>query len=171
MEALMNSLRTGKLGICVLIVLMSSTIVLSQTKNDDKYPRGAQYFLGTGDELLIRVNIWGFVNKPGQYMVPSETDLISLISYAGGPARGAKLSSIKIVHSSSTSNEKLDIEKVNVDKYLKKGDDSIIPRLRPGDTVVISGSKWHHVNTFLEFTTKIAVLVQIYSWVSYYYDR
>ncbi|MBD3290823.1 hypothetical protein GF337_18595 [candidate division KSB1 bacterium] len=167
----MDSLRKGKLFIFLLLFFSGSVLVFSQNESDEKFPRGAQYFLGTGDELLIRVNIWGFVNKPGQYMVPSETDLISLIAYAGGPAHGAKLSSIKIVHSNSTSNEKQDIEKVNVDEYLKKGDDSLIPRLRPGDTIVISGSKWFHLNSFLEFTTKIAVLVQIFSWVTYYGDR
>ena len=53
--------------------------------------RGAQYFLGAADELLMRVNIWGFVRKPGQYMVPTDTDLICLMSFAGGPAEQAKI--------------------------------------------------------------------------------
>jgi hypothetical protein len=59
--------------------------------------RAALYYLGEQDELLIKVNIWGFVQKPGQYMVPSGTDLISLISYAGGPREQANLSRIKVI--------------------------------------------------------------------------
>lgn len=34
---------------------------------------------------------WGFVQKPGRYEVPSSTDLIQLISFAGGPVQYAKL--------------------------------------------------------------------------------
>ena len=143
----------------------------SQETKDQEYPRGAQYFLGTGDELLIKVNIWGFINKPGQYMVPSDTDLISLISFAGGPGKGAKLSNIKIVHLEKINNTKENITNVNVKKYLKHGDLSLIPQLKPGDTIIISGSKWYYVNTFLEFSTKVAMLVQIYSWVMYYSER
>jgi len=59
--------------------------------------RGAQYFLGQQDELLIKVNIWGFVRKPGQYLVPKDTDLISLISFAGGPLEQAKIKKVKII--------------------------------------------------------------------------
>ncbi|MCG3156591.1 MAG: hypothetical protein DKINENOH_03215 [bacterium] len=59
--------------------------------------RGAQYYLGDTDELLMKVNIWGFVRKPGQYMVPTDTDLIALMSFAGGPIEEAKIKSIRIV--------------------------------------------------------------------------
>lgn len=153
----------------LLIVVIFRCPGYAQHDSQEKYPRGAQYFLGTGDELLIKVNIWGFVMKPGQYLVPSETDLISLISYAGGPAKGAKLSSIKIVHKNETDDDE-SIEKINVNDYLKSGDESMVPRLKPGDTVVISGSKWHYINSFVEFTTKVVMLVQVYSWIMYYHD-
>ncbi|MBM4162658.1 MAG: hypothetical protein FJ217_16365 [Ignavibacteria bacterium] len=43
-----------------------------------------------------QVNIWGFVQKPGRYEVPSSTDLIQLISYAGGPVQYAKLDEVKL---------------------------------------------------------------------------
>ncbi|MBN1154765.1 SLBB domain-containing protein [candidate division KSB1 bacterium] len=148
-----------------------SGLLVAQELKEDKYSRGAQYFLGTGDELLIKVNIWGFVNKPGQYMVPSETDLMSLISYAGGPSKGAKLSNIKIIHSESTSASEKNISEINVSQYLKDGDESLIPMLNPGDTIIISGSKWHHINSFVEFTTKLALLAQIYYLITFYSSK
>lgn len=37
--------------------------------------RAAQYYLGRKDEVLIKVNVWGFVQKPDQYLVPKDTDL------------------------------------------------------------------------------------------------
>jgi len=75
-----------------------SAFALAQDEEDQRdNNRGAQYFLGEQDELLIKVNIWGFVRKPGQYMVPKNTDLISLISFAGGPLEQAKIKKVKII--------------------------------------------------------------------------
>jgi len=159
--------------------------------------RSAQYFLGQADELLMRVNIWGFVRKPGQYMVPTETDLISLMSFAGGPIEQAKIKSIKIVrtnpaeirttsveHSSAggvnhsspvlageyvrgkseSSNER--VLEVNVKAYLATGKPELIPPLRPGDTIIVEGSALNTVNKILDFASKVAVIGQVYFWIS-----
>lgn len=162
----------GRISLFLLIIVIhlvfSSIPSLSQ---EQKYPRGAQYFLGTDDQLLIKVNIWGFVAKPGQYLVPSDTDLISLISFAGGPRDGAKLNKIKIIRAKKSNKAKDSLLDINVTKYIKNGDESLIPQLQPGDTIIISGSKWYHFSNFVGFITKIATLVQIYWWVVYYSNR
>ena len=149
--------------ICIF-VLLNSMVSYAQ---DQKYPRGAQYFLGTDDQLLIRVNIWGFVAKPGQYMVPSDTDLISLISFSGGPIEGAKLSNIKLIRANNSNDSKKKIINIDVKKYTKNGEESLIPKLQPNDTIIVSGSKWYHIGNFLSFVTKIATLAQIYWWILY----
>ena len=84
-----------------------------------------EYYISLGTEespeeqLLIKVNIWGHVSKPGQYMVPSTTDLVSLISFAGGPTENAKLRDIRIVRSNSETQEVLH---VNLEKYIDTAD-------------------------------------------------
>jgi len=153
--------------ISFIFVLMTS-FALSQEKD---YPRGAQYFLGTDDQLLIKVNIWGFVAKPGQYLVPSDTDLIALISFAGGPRDGAKLGNIKLIRAKRYGDEKEKIVDVNVKQFIETGNENIIPRLQPDDTIIISGSTWFHINSFLGFVTKIATLLQIYWWIVFYSQR
>ncbi len=134
---------------------------------ESKFPRGAQYFLGTDDQLLIKVNIWGFVAKPGQYLVPSDTDLISLIAFAGGPRDGAKLSRIKVIRAKAADSTAVVLD-INIKKFIDKGDQSRIPMLQPNDTIIVSGSTWYHVGNFLGFVTKVATLVQIYWWIVYY---
>ncbi len=162
--------------------------------------RGALYYLGEQDELLIKVNVWGFVQNPGQYMVPNGTDLISLISFAGGPREQAKLNKVKLIRNhallasrydknkgylamngemkvASEPRSKEDEEKlrelnsepkvyiVDVKKYLQTGDESLIPELKPGDTVVVDGSTFHFVSKVFDFTSKLAVIAQIYFWI------
>lgn len=148
----------------ILQILVSEKISLAQ---DSKFPRGAQYFLGTDDQLLIKVNIWGFVAKPGQYLVPSDTDLISLIAFAGGPRDGAKLSRVRLIRSKGTDSTTVVMD-VNIKKFIDKGDQSRIPTLQPNDTIIVYGSTWYHVGNFLGFVTKVATLVQIYWWIVYY---
>jgi hypothetical protein len=157
--------------------------------------RAAQYYLGEQDELLIKVNIWGLIRRPGQYMVPKDTDLISLISFAGGPLDQAKMKKIKIIRSSApaatssgatigaNANEVMlasrtggaapnapatparQVMEVNVKKYLDTGQQSLIPELQPGDTIVVPGGALQFFGKALDFVSKFAVIAQIYFWV------
>lgn len=161
------SLRRINIFLLIIVIHLLTNYVISYSQ-EQKYPRGAQYFLGTDDQLLIKVNIWGFVAKPGQYLVPSDTDLISLISFAGGPRDGVKLSNIKIIRTKNSTDSKKEVLSVNVKEFIKNGEQSLIPQLQPGDTIIVSGSTWHHIGNFLGFITKIAALIQIYWWIVYY---
>jgi len=134
--------------------------------------RAAQYFLGSQDQVLMAVNIWGFVNKPGQYMVPYDTDLISLLSYAGGPREEAKIKSIKVVRPAKNANQGPDqVITVDVKKFLESGKAAEIPVLKPGDTVVVSGTRYYFVSKFFEFAVKIAALIQVWALVEYYTEK
>ncbi|OQX87384.1 hypothetical protein B6D60_03990 [candidate division KSB1 bacterium 4484_87] len=168
----MHKLKQRWLILWILLLANCLIFVQSSFSQDEKYPRGAQYYLGTDDQLLIKVNVWGFVAKPGQYLVPSGTDLVSLISFAGGPIEGAKLSKIKIIRPHNTRTKKSDDAKavivVDVNKFIKTGDPKVIPVLKPDDTIVISGTKWYHFSKALEVITKVGYLVQIYAFIWYY---
>jgi len=96
--------------------------------------RPAQYILGSGDILLVSVNLWGHVQRPGIYSIPSSYTLIDLISSAGGPAKSARLNDVRIVR----KNE--EVLKVDVELFLKSGNNKLLPVLQPGDTIIVSGS-------------------------------
>jgi len=167
-----------------------------ENQHDGASNRGAQYFLGAQDELLFKVNIWGFVRKPGQYMVPKDTDLISLISFAGGPLEQAKIKRVKIIrvaesaahnvapqsgNSRFNQNEPMlasrsngaslnkpspQVIEVNIKKYIETGQQALIPELRPGDTIVVPGGTLHFLGKAMDFASKFAVIAQIYFWIN-----
>jgi hypothetical protein len=194
----------GKGVVCPLLLTVFSlffpALAFSQDEGDQPdvgRSRAAQYYLGEQDELLIKVNIWGLVRRPGQYMVPKDTDLISLISFAGGPMEQARMKKVKVIRAlapaatssgaiiGSTSGELMlanpasrgdaalnapstpaqQVIEVNVKKYLETGQQSLIPELQPGDTIVVSGGTLQFVGKALEFVSKFAVIAQIYFWV------
>lgn len=125
--------------------------------------RAAQYYLGSKDELLIPVNVWGFVQKPGQYLVPDNTDLITLLSFAGGPTENAKISHIRVIRNDRKLGDV--VYKVDVKKFIETGDDRLIPVLKPGDTIIVNGTTFHWVNRFFEFVSRIAIVAQIYYFI------
>ncbi len=149
----------------VFFILIPGFSVWSQ--EGVQYPvrnRAAQYYLGTEDELLVPVNIWGFVEKPGQYMVPNNTDLISLLSFAGGPKEGAKISNIQIIRSDSKLGNT--VFKINVKRYLETADQRLVPVLKPGDTVLVKGTTFHWISKFFEFMTRLVAFAQIFYFVA-----
>lgn len=132
--------------------------------------RAAQYFLGEQDQVLMAVNVWGFVNVPGQYMVPLETDLVSLLSYAGGPREDARIKRIRVVRTSAQEDSSLVIN-VDVKNFVTTGDLKENPLLLPGDTVVVSGTTFHLVSKMFELGFRIAMIVQAVYLAQWYSTR
>jgi hypothetical protein len=150
----------------LLLALLAAALHAQQSLPAEQ-PRAAQYFLGNQDQVLMAVNVWGFVYKPGQYMVPYETDLISLLSFAGGPREEARIKNIKLVRPGS-GEAKAQVIEIDVKEYLERGTLSEIPVLRPGDTVVVSGTSFHFINQFFDFAVRIAALIQVWALVDFY---
>ena len=146
-------------GIFILVTFfsLSGNVLAQQTPTSSPriqlQNRGAQYYIGAEDELLIKVNIWGFVKLPGQYLVPSDTDLISLISYAGGPLDQARISKVKLIRTLDAGHER--VIEVNVKKFLETGNMSSNPQLMPNDTIIISATTYHWVLKGLDFVAKL----------------
>lgn len=118
----------------------------------------------------MAVNVWGFVNVPGQYMVPLETDLVSLLSYAGGPREDARIKRIRVVRTSAESDSSAVID-IDVKDFVDTGDLAENPVLRPGDTVVVSGTTFHLVNKVFELGFRIAMIVQAVYLAQWYAGR
>ena len=116
----------------------------------------AQYFLGDRDGIFITVNVWGKVRRPGQYNIPSGTDLMTLLSVAGGPAENAKLNNVRIIRQVNQHEEILDID---IRRYLETGDISLIPEVRPGDTVLVKGSGWAVVQKVVSAVGQVGIVL------------
>jgi len=149
----------------MLLVVVPSAIAVGQISSgaQDRSSQAAQYYLGNKDELLIPVNVWGFVQKPGQYLIPDNTDLIALLSYAGGPTENAKISNIRVIRNDRRMGNV--VYKVDVKKYIETGDDKLIPVLKPGDTIIVNGTTFHWISQFFEFVSRIAIVAQIYYFI------
>jgi len=115
------------------------------------------------EKLKMNNYILGQVYKPGLYVVPDDTDFLTLLSLAGGPTVDAKLSKIRIVRPSAQDEK---IIWVDFKKYLETGNAELIPQLQPGDTIVISGTIFYAFTRMADFLSKAAIALSVYNLVT-----
>jgi len=164
----------------ILLILLSTAVsfaqesVRTQTMTTGRYSdrsSASRYILSaSSDALLMTVKVWGEVQKPGLYDVPIGTDLIELISSAGGPKETAQLSKIKIIHGPSRDQEGY-VSKINIKDFLETGDGSIIPEIKPNDTVIVPMKPSQYIRVSMSWTQQLMSLVSAYALADYYINR
>lgn len=118
--------------------------------------RPAQYILGSNDVLLITVNLWGHIQRPGIYSIPSSYGIIDLLSSAGGPLKTARLKDVRIIRKNQ------EVIKVNIEEFIKTGNKDLLVPLQPGDVIVVSGSISDIFTRIVAVVRDIAIIVNVY---------
>ncbi len=148
----------------VLLVFLSATIFAQDPAGAQASGNSGSIYLYSGtlqntEQLKIKTYVWGRVRNPGLYIIPDNTDLLTLISSAGGPLEDAKLSKIRIVRSTPEGEA---VIWVNLKEYLETGEYSKIPILQPGDTVIVAGTTFYAFTKVTDWLSKIAVVLSVY---------
>lgn len=108
-------------------------------------------------EIRIDVNLWGYVVNPGHFTVPGSTNLVEMLSYAGGPSSAARLVDIRIVHADTALEKRVQI--YNLEAYKDNGDLSQNPLLQPGDTIIVSGRALDVFFQAVSIITNVMVII------------
>ncbi len=120
----------------------------------------AYYFISKPGEITMSVNLWGYVRSPGRYEVPISTDLIQLLSYAGGPLPDADLGSVKISRVVRREDGIRTVEFMVNLRHLDKLDDKA-RGLEPGDTIFVDSPSFAWRDVFNILTTMAIILAAI----------
>jgi hypothetical protein len=116
----------------------------------------AFYYISKPGEITMPINMWGYVRNPGRYEVPISTDLVQLVSYAGGPLADADLGSVRIARVVRREDMIRTVEyTVNLDRLDKL--DEKARDLEPGDTVFIERAPFN-VGTLFNLITTLAII-------------
>ena len=147
---------------CISLTLFAQgSVTFSPTSNISAYTfDGARSGV---EKLKMNTYILGQVAKPGLYVVPDDTDFLTLLALAGGPREDAKLTKIRIVRPIAEGDK---VIWVNFKQYLETGDTELIPALQPGDTIVVSGTIFYAFSRVADFLSKAAIALSVYNIVS-----
>jgi NADH:ubiquinone oxidoreductase subunit F (NADH-binding) len=120
----------------------------------------AYYFISKPGEITMPINLWGYVKNPGRYEVPISTDLIQLVSFAGGPLADADLSSVKVTRVVRREGGVRKVEyNVNL-RHLDKLDEMALS-LEGGDTIFIDNISFSARDVFNVVTTVAVVTAAV----------
>jgi len=141
-----------KYFLTITLVLLSFNVVYTQPDREQvgnenllNISGGAFYNYAQKNKVNIEVNIWGYVQKPGKYLVPKGVTVQDLISYAGGPLTDANLDEIRLFR---PKNDSLYITSdliINLDYNDLFWEDNVNPKdkknpvLLPGDILIFPG--------------------------------
>jgi len=136
-------------------------------------PQGPQtsqpsyYYIAKPGELTMQVNLWGDVLKPGRYEVPITTDLVQLISLAGGPTRDANLSEVQISRfSKSSAGLQRYQTKINLADLFKSEEAKLA--LQPGDAIYIDYETRLNIRDAITIISTAALVTIAISQAIYY---
>ena len=147
-------------NIFLLLIFISASIQASQidsriTKYGNLGLTGENYI--TGDDGIVRmpINVWGHVKSPGTYLIYDSVDILTLLSIAGGPLKGANFKNVTII--SNDGHKK----NINIDKMISNRD-LFTQKIEPYDTIVVEEkfgsfilSKSNLINTILQILNLI----------------
>jgi len=124
----------------ILLSLVSGSQFWQKPSGEDSDSNPALYVIQENDNIAMKINIWGEVEKPGQYIIPFsvDPDMITLLSIAGGPTSNANLKNIRIVRVSDDHGSITIL--VNLSDFLDKGNDNSLIDIEPNDTIIIGKS-------------------------------
>jgi hypothetical protein len=98
------------------------------------------YFTDALGNILMNVNVWGEVYKPGQVVVKENADIAAVLSLVGGPKDSANLKKVRVNRQQADENGKQTFD-VNLKEYYREGDRSTFVALKPNDTIIIPEDK------------------------------
>jgi hypothetical protein len=153
---LLNSVTTLVLFSAVFTMRTDAQISTGTLGQDILRPSSASYyFIAKPSELSMQVNIWGFVENPGRYEVPTSTDLVRLLSYAGGPTQDGILDNVKVTRGTYRAGGRQEFE-VDLEDLASADPEDLI--LYPDDTIYVDHTSWLNVRDLFTVVTVLAIV-------------
>lgn len=130
-----------KLFIIPLIMTILFNWIIAQDIDTGSYQQdipntGTRYFTDEDGNVRMWINIWGHVNKPGNYLVYNHTDVITVLAMAGGLRSGAALDRIKLYRELPDVHGNL-LYIINMDEFVESGVRKVFPSVLPNDAFYV----------------------------------
>jgi polysaccharide export outer membrane protein len=108
------------------------------------------------------VNVMGAVVKPGTYRLSGRGDLMSALLVAGGPNERADLGDVRLIR--PAGDGLAETRKINLQRFIEKGDMESNPKLQSGDTIAIGRKTFTSDDAalILSFISAIGTIVLLY---------
>ena len=130
-----------------------------------EYQRSSEkYISGADGKVYMKVNFWKAGGNAGTIQVQEGIDFATLMSAVGGPSQFANIKKIRLYRETPDENGQM-VYFVDLTSFLKSGDRSNFPKIKPNDTVIIKktwiGILIEDLSTIQTFLTAFTFLIQL----------
>ena len=128
------------------ILFFISSNIFSQITDEELgrslYTRSGLYDFSEPGAINIKIAVWGYVSKPGKYIVPDYATVSDLLSFAGGPNQNAEMDDLRIFRTLEDGKEEM-IKFTYDDVLWGNGievKNRFLPKLEASDVLIVPGS-------------------------------
>lgn len=118
---------------------------LPQDPSDNK----SQWVRQSSDSSIY---VFGQVNAAGRYRFTNDMHFLDILSAADGPTMDADIHNIRVTHRDKSYAR---VSKLNLALYFETGDESLLPKVRTGDTIYIPEKNRAWVDESKESTIRV----------------
>ncbi|MDW1912632.1 SLBB domain-containing protein, partial [Vibrio sp. 707] len=127
----------------------AGTVVRVHALPDDPSDNKSQWVSKSSDASIY---VFGQINAPGRYRCTDEMHFLDILSAADGPTMDTDIHNIRVTHRGVGYAK---VSKLKLSMYLKTGDESILPDVRPGDTIYIPEKNKNWLDRSKESTVRV----------------
>lgn len=131
-------------------------IQIGSSLNQFRQSQGAFYDYSDPETINIKVAVWGFVRFPGKYIIPMNSTVNDLLSFAGGPTDDAHLDQLKLIRTGEDSvHAVMDLQYKDImwdDEVSRLGNN---PSVSAGDILVVPGEQRLYFKDYLSLTLSV----------------
>ncbi len=98
------------------------------------------------------IYVFGQVGAPGRYMFTNKMNFLDILAAADGPTDKADIRNIRISH---RNGEHARVSKLNLALYFETGDEHLLPKIKPGDTIYLPERNRDWLDKPKEMTVRI----------------
>lgn len=130
-------------------VVKAGSVVMIHELPHDPTDNKAEWIRQASEHSIY---VFGEVEAPGRYAFNSELNFLDLLSAADGPTKNADMRNIIVTH----RNEPVPrTSKVNLTLYFESGDETLIPKIKPQDSIYIPARNSNWLDVKKEETVRV----------------
>jgi polysaccharide biosynthesis/export protein len=152
-------------NLILILFLLISLSVFGQVKDyeigtsaiDRTARQGGLYDYSDPSSVNMKVAVWGFMKYAGRYIVPVNTTVADLLSFAGGPSDDANLEDIRLYRVLPDSTQimiKIDYNDLLWESRLERRKISV-PELKGGDILLVPGAPRLYFKDWFSITLSV----------------
>lgn len=118
---------------------------LPQDPSDNK----AQWVRQASD---VSIYVFGQLSAPGRYRFTEDMHFLDILAAADGPTQSADIHNIRVTH---RNGKHARVSKLNLALYFETGDESLLPKVKPGDTIYVPEKDKNWLDESKESTIRV----------------